>query len=502
MNNQEKNMSNKLRPILFIFGLLLFFYYKVLSTSYYYIDDIGRSLEGYSGWSRNGRPLADLFFYAISFGAPLPDISPLPQILGIALLALGIYLTGRAYISRDENNILIFLLCAPLALSPFYFENISYKYDAFPMSLSVLCAMLPFVVRINGAIKLLIACISSIIISLCLYQASLNIYVIYTMLYVLKNFKEGKDFDGFKAIGISISGLFLGYAIYSSLISPNFIEGDYNLEHSQVSSFELNSLKDAVFGNFKMFYYVLSTSMSTVMLAIIFIIACLAVIGTFRLCCQNSDSKGIVKLLRNTIILASPLLVLVMIAGPMLLLKSAVVSARVFVAFGAIVVFYNILASWMLGLRSKIIWALPLLYFFYMLGASFSYGNALDNQEKYDNEVIATIISDLNNNNLANAKHMSFIGMMPISPEGRLAISKYPFFAHLIHPTINGRWSWGLRHIKHFDMKHDFNSGEYHSSLKGSMCQYTLITNGVVFNSYYDGKSDSVIYDFTKKSCK
>jgi hypothetical protein len=57
-----------------------------------------------------------------------------------------------------------------------------------------------------------------------------------------------------------------------------------------------------------------------------------------------------------------------------------------------------------------------------MLGAAFSYGNALENQEKYDNEVITTIISDLNSNNLANAKHISFIGMLPISPEGRLAI--------------------------------------------------------------------------------
>lgn len=191
-----------------------------------------------------------------------------------------------------------------------------------------------------------------------------------------------------------------------------------------------------------------------------------------------------------------------MIAGPMLLLKSAVVSARVFVAFGAILVFYNILACWTLGLRSKIMWSLSILYFFYMLGAAFSYGNALENQEKYDNEVITTIISDLNSNNLANAKHISFIGMLPISPEGRLAIKKYPFLAHLIHPTINGRWSWGLRHIKHFDMKHDFNSGEYHSALKDNLCVYTSITNGVVFNSYYDRESDSVIYDFTKRSCK
>ena len=322
------------------------------------------------------------------------------------------------------------------------------------------------------------------------------------MLYVLNKFREGKDFDGFKAIGLSITGLLIDYIIYSLLISPNFIEGDYNLQHSQISSFELNSLRDAIFGNFKVFYYVLSSSMSTTMLALTLVTTCMALIGAVRLCREKSESTGIIKLLRNSIILVSPFLVLLMIAGPMLLLKSAVVSARVFVAFGAILVFYNILACWTLGLRSKIMWSLSILYFFYMLGAAFSYGNALENQEKYDNEVITTIISDLNSNNLANAKHISFIGMLPISPEGRLAIKKYPFLAHLIHPTINGRWSWGLRHIKHFDMKHDFNSGEYHSALKDNLCVYTSITNGVVFNSYYDRESDSVIYDFTKRSCK
>ncbi|RAY35473.1 hypothetical protein DP183_14525, partial [Enterobacter kobei] len=185
MIKSENNMSVSLKPIMIIFGLILLCYYNVLSTNYYYIDDLGRSLEGYSEWSRNGRPLADLFFYVISFGAPLPDISPLPQILGIALLSLGAYLTGKTYLWQSEGvNWLSFILCLPLAISPFYFENMSYKYDAFTMSLSVLCAMLPFVVRINGSVKFLTASIASILLSLCLYQASLNIYIIYSMLYV------------------------------------------------------------------------------------------------------------------------------------------------------------------------------------------------------------------------------------------------------------------------------------------------------------------------------
>ena len=60
MIKSENNMSVSLKPIMIIFGLILLCYYNVLSTNYYYIDDLGRSLEGYSEWSRNGRPLGKL----------------------------------------------------------------------------------------------------------------------------------------------------------------------------------------------------------------------------------------------------------------------------------------------------------------------------------------------------------------------------------------------------------------------------------------------------------
>jgi len=495
-------IGNATRPFVVIFCLILLFFYNILTTNYYYIDDLGRSLEGYSGWSRNGRPLADLFFYVISFGSPLPDISPIPQVLGIASLSLGIYLTGKTYLGKYNRSFLVYLLCLPIALSPFYLENMSYKYDAFPMSLSVLCAMLPFVINIKGKTALFLICVVSLLVSLSLYQASMNIYIIYTILYVMMYFKKGSDIEGFKSIGISIAALVVSYEIYSFFISPYFIEGDYNIQHSQISSMSFNDLQAAISSNFKSFCFLLSTSMSIPLLVLTLCSAALAIICAVKLCVRKSDSAGIIRILRNIIILASPLLVLIMIAGPMLLLQSAVVSARVFVAFGVIIVFYNILACWMLGVHSKILWAISALYLAYMLGAAFSYGNALDNQEKFDNVVISTIISDLNNNGLANAKYISFVGRLPISPEGRVAINKYPFLMHLVHPTIDGRWSWGLRHIKHFDLKHDFNSSEYQASLKDIICNLQPITRGVVFNSYYDKNSDNVVYDFSKKKCE
>jgi hypothetical protein len=44
MIKSENNMSVSLKPIMIIFGLILLCYYNVLSTNYYYIDDLGRSL--------------------------------------------------------------------------------------------------------------------------------------------------------------------------------------------------------------------------------------------------------------------------------------------------------------------------------------------------------------------------------------------------------------------------------------------------------------------------
>lgn len=481
---------------------MLLYFLPLLTTNHYYIDDLGRSIEGYAGWSRNGRPVADLIFYILSFGSPLTDISPLPQIFATIILSMAVYLTAVKFVGNSDKFLPVAILaCFPIAISPFYLENMSYKYDAFPMSMSVFCALFPFIIEWKSKLYMFLACSVSVLLTLCMYQASINVYVIFTVIYVLHQFKRKRDVDGLISIAVSASAMVISYILYSVLIAPKFLKGDYNIEHSQISSFGISELTAAVSKNSSTFIYVLNSSITLPLLLLVACSVALATLSIIKLCRDGNHSNTAIRLSRSIVIIISPVVVVLMIAGPMLLLKSAVVSSRVFVAFGAVIIYFNLLAIWLFGEKKKTMGAIFFLYFFYFIGASYSYGNALNNQEKYENSVITTLISDINHYGLSNSRYITFNGVMPVSPVGRLAIKKYPFMSHLIHPTINNRWAWGVRQLQHFDVKMDFNSPEYQSSLKDSICKLQLMSESNSYKLYYDKFTDTVVVDLNKSAC-
>ena len=75
---------------------LLFLYWPLIDVRYYFLDDVGRSVEGYYKYTGSGRPLTDVLLHALSWGGYLTDISPAPQLLGVFCLALAAVLLAEA----------------------------------------------------------------------------------------------------------------------------------------------------------------------------------------------------------------------------------------------------------------------------------------------------------------------------------------------------------------------------------------------------------------------
>ena len=106
--------------------------YPVVTCDRLYIDDLRRSVMGVAEWEGVGRPTASILMALLNFqypffeGLTIIDLSPLPQIISLALL---IYSASR--LSIDINKKTPFLLGAatvfPIIGSPFYLENISYQ---------------------------------------------------------------------------------------------------------------------------------------------------------------------------------------------------------------------------------------------------------------------------------------------------------------------------------------------------------------------------------------
>lgn len=491
------------KVFLTIFCLSVVFFFPVVLSHHYYVDDLGRSIYGYSNWAQNGRPVADILFIGLSFGPLLPDISPLPQIAALAVMSLCVYLTAKSFL-KDSSIFAATIISLTLITSPFILENISYKYDAFPMAISILCAIVPFTLNtVKHKIQILL-CLTSAILILCIYQATINIYVIFTILCVLNQFRNGKTRSGLLTTVISSGSLIVSYMIYSLFISPNFLVGSYNLRHSEIATSSLSDSIDVLLRNYESFGKIISLALTPTFYFLAIIVALLSIIGMVRIILTKDDSNTIERITKSLIVIFSPIIVVIMIPGPMMLLRDPVLSPRVLMAFGATTLFFAVLASWAFIYSKKyqscigIIFAV---YFIYSLGLSYAYANSLNNQEKYENAIILMMLSDINSLDLNGETNIAFKGSVPLSPEGRMASKKYPLINMLIQPTINNQWVWGHTQMMHFDLKQKFQTFEYHMSLKSKLCKLKLERNSNNYNILLDDKESTIVFDFDKTNC-
>jgi hypothetical protein len=67
--------------------LFIIYVFPIIMADRYYQDDLSRSLRGITGWSNDARPLTELLMRWLGGGTPIGDISPLPLLLAVILLA-------------------------------------------------------------------------------------------------------------------------------------------------------------------------------------------------------------------------------------------------------------------------------------------------------------------------------------------------------------------------------------------------------------------------------
>ena len=80
---------------------------SLIQANILYVDDIARVLGNIGLWDDDGRPVASFVSRAIQLGEPLTDISPLPQIISIALYSLSSIYLGKIF--RVNNLFLLSL---------------------------------------------------------------------------------------------------------------------------------------------------------------------------------------------------------------------------------------------------------------------------------------------------------------------------------------------------------------------------------------------------------
>lgn len=422
--------------VAFIFALI--YIYPIISADRFYIDDMGRSLDGYLRWGQDGRPLSDIIMFSLSLGSPIVDLSPLNQFLAILVISTTVVLYVSKHI-KNASPLMLGVISSLFIVQPFLIENLSYKFDSFPMALSAVLLIIPFLINSKPTISFIISilCITS---SLALYQASIGLFIIYSVADVVF-YRERSSFEDIKNTTFRILQIILSYLFYSLFIVKHFVTGNYAPEHASMITESKNIIQTLSINLSKIFNYF---AQAIEPYNILFIIAFLLIVA-FSVIKETREQITCTEKINHfkiAVTIASPFLVFLFSFIHILTLETPVFSARVYISLCGAILFFGILLFRNTG---RII-SVPLIFILLFAGLInvYTYGNATKAQKHVDNLISASIYQDVNSYN-KNFSSVSVSGAMPVARQVTNLWRRFPAIARMIPIYLNSNWTWGGR---------------------------------------------------------
>jgi hypothetical protein len=452
-----------------IFLISVLFCFSLIQANVLYIDDIRRVLEDDPGWENDGRPLASLASITIELGKPLTDISPLPQILCLALYSLSSVYLGKVF---GVNN-LVFLSLSGIAfvLNPFNLESFSYVFDSFTIGLAVFSSTAAFFIisigieqNLSRLQKIFVFFLSLLFLlsALCLYQPATSIYIAaFTFYSLLKLIRDANIKESVSQFLIYLTILLFSLIAYTPIKNVYVKEG-YALRSSKISpvlTLPQTFIRN-LFHSLKNIRESLGHGTLSLLISILFIIV---VSSLLLLIFKRFSGNNNLNFTRLVFILIFSLfyffcLIISFYGLSLVLINPPFWAVRTFMGFSAVVgifcfylsyIFYN---YWFL--RYFLIFFLCLLCLSFA-NVSLTFGNALYAQSTYE-EIIATVLlSDLEEgisklSNIPENPKIAVSGKLEPSPLTSISFSKYPILKKIttsyFTPTPN--WFHSLTRLR------------------------------------------------------
>jgi hypothetical protein len=428
------------RALGIVFSVSILYCIGIIISGRNYLDDYGRYTHGYTSWSSNGRPFADLVMNIINLGNPIVDISPLPLVIAVFFLSvMGVMISIK--FAKDANVMALSAISITIISNPFLLENLSFKYDVLAMCLSMLVISLPFVaVRddANQTYKFFIAS-TCVFLSLGLYQSSIGTFIILTILeciYISSTIIKSNKISIYNAVKRA-SQLFVGYVFYNLVIVRTLINDEYTRSHSELISFNADGIKIAI-NNFSGYIgllnsYIISLPKSVVYFYFVTIAIC-------SLYCFTSFIKKNRNLFGASLVLASPFLFILFSFAHLLILKDPVMSSRVMTSFSATLISLAIMICICVkDNRARAIIISPI--FCCSMVIAMSYSNASRAQNEKDDQVAQSIYFAASTK-LKDVKYVYFTGEIKFAEQRQLAISRFPVLADPLKSFLGKDQFW------------------------------------------------------------
>lgn len=467
--------------ILYILPLIL--------ANCYYVDDISRSVGGYARWLDNGRPLAEWIIITMGFGGVI-DIAPIPLILcAVTIVTSGFYLSQKIGVDKKLPAILISL---SILCSPFYIQNLSYRYDAFTMGLSVASAIVAASTLLDRFSKTRLA-LSVIIITamLSLYQASVNAYIGIVCLCALVSLHRNGGRGFFAYVGMSVATLFFGMIIYKILVAEIFVSGGYSVAHSETVEISSSSLP-VIYRNLDNFLKVFQETLSD-WFGIVFLLS-FVVAATLAFISIVLNSKQKSAFILNSVLVAGSISTLIFaIIGMMFFLNHPVFYPRVFIGFIAVMAF--IIYHTSTTLNGKIVF-IPILVLASSYIQMYAYGNALSAQKQKEDFIFSLMAQDIIKYE-GEINKVRFNGSVSMPPTAELIANRFGIMKHIVPSYIRPDWMFGSFYLRRLGADVIYDSNIDIRKTIADEC-----SNKIAANRFYTAmvKDKTMLFDFRK--CK
>ena len=189
--------KNFLKYFTLIYGIYFIGYFALLRANISYKDDLRRAVDGVPGfldpvygYSRYGSEfLTKIIHMDLTFNT---DISPIPQLIALAILSFASLALIKIIIGRI--NFVSILATAPVGLSPFYLENMSFKFDAPFMAIALTSMIFPFLFRKRLSLFAIIS-LFCVLLMATTYQAANGIFIIMSLFVAFEMAISGKKWS-------------------------------------------------------------------------------------------------------------------------------------------------------------------------------------------------------------------------------------------------------------------------------------------------------------------
>ena len=408
----------------------------LLLANFNYLDDLGRVAIGYREWGNYSRYISEYGSILVHAGTHLTDISPLPQILAALIMAAAGVVTICCLKKEKSVTAVDIAAVLPLAISPYFLECLSYKFDAPYMAFSVLVSVLPVLVyRCRGrtAAFWLTSIVSTLLMCLS-YQASSGIFPMLIVLTAFSLWNHGQAKEAFhlawQAALCYLAGLLIfwfacmpdidTYVTTSILPLPELIPGFFA---------QLHRYAQLILSDFKKIWLLL--------IALLFFFFVLV-------CVRDSKQNRFLAFLVCGITLA---LASALAFGVYPALSVALEEPRAMFGFGALIAF---VAVSIVGAKRTVLprlCAFALSWCFFTF--AFTYGNALIEQKRFAESRIQLVLQDLNELPLMNDGNFRVVainGDVGYAPVVDRIPDNQGILSRLVPTLVSGN-DWGENYI-------------------------------------------------------